>query len=298
MRLDLRTFDVGVCCDDPHAFAAHVVELTLASWADGADLVVFPEFTWMGLERFVAGADMLAGVADCFWNRLWPEIQHHLSRPDKAVVLGTVPFVDADGRIKNRAPILSAGQALYQDKIHLTPWEADFRGGGPIQPWCFKGVKIAVVICLDIEIPEIAVALRSCQPDLIVVPSATENQLGVERIGRCADARAVELGCHVGVCHLVGKTSSDWVDENIGRLAFFSPSQSPFLEVDRHIQSTVHAHGFHLMSAEIDVARIRSARELPMETNPSRVRAGAVVVKEHPSSPGLQTNLEPEKQMP
>jgi len=142
------------------------------------------------------------------------------------------------------------------------------------------------------------VALRNCQPDLIVVPSATENLLGVERIGRCADARAVEIGCQVGVCHLVGMTHSDWVDENVGRLAFFSPSQSPFLEVDRHLHSRIHAHGFHLMSAEIDVARLRHAREMPLETNPSRVKADRIAVIEHPETPRLQAAGESEKQAP
>lgn len=298
MRLDLRTFDVGHVCNTPAEFAAKVVELTLASWNDGAEMVVFPELTWMGLERFVDATNPLIAVADLFWKNLWSELRDELSVPDKAVVLGTVPFVDADGSVRNRAPILSGGDFIYQDKIHLTPWEYAFRGGGPVRLWKFKGLTLAVIICLDIEIPEISAALRASRVDLVLVPSATESLLGVERVGRCADARSVELGCQVGLCHLVGKMASQWVDENIGRLAFFSPSQSPFLETSRQQLSVIHEDGFHCMSVEIDLDSIRRSRSIHQETNPAKILPARILVEEFVSTPDLQEGASPEKQTP
>lgn len=298
MRLDLRTFDVGHVCNTPAEFAAKVVELTRASWNDGAEIVVFPEFTWMGLERFAEEKNALTALSDLFWQNLWPELRNELSVSGKAVVLGTVPFVDVDGSVRNRAPILSGGEFIYQDKIHLTPWEDAFRGGGPVRLWKFKGLTIAVIICLDIEIPEISAALRSSQVDLLLVPSATESLLGVERVGRCADARSVELGCQVGLCHLVGRMNSQWVDENIGRLAFFSPSQSPFLETQRQQLSAIHEQGFHCMSVEIDIDSIHRSRSIRQETNPSHISATRVLVEEFVPTPDLQESAVPEKQTP
>ena len=298
MKLDLRTFDVGHVCNSPADFAAKVVQLTRASWNDGAEIVVFPEFTWMGLERFVDEKNALMAVADLFWTQLWPVLRDELSIPDKAVVLGTVPFIDADGSVRNRAPILSDGEFIYQDKIHLTPWEDAFRGGGPVRLWKFKGLTIAVIICLDIEIPEISAALRSSQVDLILVPSATESLLGVERVGRCADARSVELGCQVGLCHLVGRMTSQWVDENIGRMALFSPSQSPFLETQRQQLSAIHEEGFHCMSVEIDIDSIRRSRSIRQETNPVNISATPIAVEDFVSTPDLHGSAAPEKQTP
>jgi predicted amidohydrolase len=279
LNLALHTADVGACAATPDEFSQLVTQRVLESWDAGADLVVFPEFTWMGLERFAEGPQKPEGVAALFWDMLWPEIRQRLTRPDKAVVLGTAPFLEADGSLRNRAPILSSGEFIYQDKIHLTPWESTFNGGGPLRIWSFRGYKIAVVICLDVEIPEISAALRGSGLDLMLVPSATESLLGVERVGRCADARAVELGCYVGVCHLVGQTQSVLVDVNIGQLALFSPSQSPFQAIFRSDDGVIFREGFHYRSFHLDMDLLEQSRALRDETDPSKIR---------PVTPGIE----------
>ncbi len=279
LKLDLWSFDVGAAVESPPEFAKLVTQRVIESWADGADIVVFPEFTWMGLERFVEGPEKLAGVAALFWENLWPGLREQLDRPDKAVVLGTVPFLEGDGRLKNRAPILSEGRVLYQDKIHLTPWENAFSGGGPLRTWRFRGHKLAVVICLDVEIPEISAALRGSELDLMLVPSATENELGVERISRCASARAVELGCYVGVSHLVGRTESELIDENVGQLALFIPSQSRFRGCDHSNERVIYHEGFHRRSLILDMKAIAKNRALRCETDPSKIRPGIIQVE-------------------
>lgn len=272
LNLHLLSFDAGFAADSPPAFADKVLELVHGSWDDGADLVLLPELLWMGLERFVEKHDPIRGVAMLFRYQVWPRLQPALSLPGKAVVLGTTPFPDGNV-LRNRAPIIADGRVLYQDKIHLTPWESDFRGGGPLFLWSFGGVSIAVVICLDIEIPEISAALRGAGVDLILVPSATESMMGVERVGRCADARAVELGCHVALCHLCGRAASELIDENLGRLAFFSPSQSLFAGTPRGIASEVFSDGFHRLAVKADIPAIRLNRDLAGETDPSKVAA-------------------------
>lgn len=280
LKLELMTFDVGEPCTDPTGFARLITDRVLASWEDGAEIVVLPEFTWMGLERFIAGPDKARGVAELFWNSLWPDMLRRLTRPDRAAVLGTVPFADASGTLRNRAPILNGTVPLHQDKIHLTPWEGAFSGGGPVRVWTFRGIRIAVVICMDVEIPEISAALRGRAVDLLLVPSATESILGIERVGRCANARSVELACHVGLCHLVGRMDSEFVDENLGRLAVYSPSQSPFAAHPRAIESPVHESGFHRLSAVLDIAALREFRANLTETDPSKAEALPVSVEE------------------
>lgn len=280
LKLELRTFDVGMNCADPTAFATQVISMIRESWESCAEIVVLPEFTWMGLERFVDGADKPRGVANLFWNHLWPTVQNHLSTPDRAAVLGSVPYVDPSGALYNRAPILNGAEILHQDKLHLTPWENQFRGGESLLIWQFRGIRIAVVICLDIEIPEISAALRERHVDLIIVPSATESILGVERVNRCASARAVELGCHVAVCHLVGRMESTLIDENTGRLAVYAPSQSPFSNNSRIVESAVVDSGFHRLSASIDIGSLHTLRALDGETNPARIPSRPIPITE------------------
>lgn len=273
MRLDVWSFDPGAAMASAEECMAAMRDRVLASWDEGADIVVFPEFAWMALERFAPGA---RGVAGMFWNGLFPQLLETLSRPGKAVVLGSVPFIDADGRLRNRAPIISEGRHLYQDKIHLTPWENAFHGGERLCVWDFMGHKLAVLVCLDIEIPELAAALRGQDVDLLLVPSATENGFGVERVHRCASARAVELGCFVGVSQLTGIADSELIDVNVGRLAVYSPSQSAFAGIGRMQAGELLEHGFHRLSVELDLAGLAACRAANEETNPSQVCAKTV----------------------
>lgn len=276
MTLDLWTFDVGVQAATAQAYADECLRRVEESWDAGAEIVLFPEFCWVGLERFVCKESGLRGVSDLFWNEMWPVMQSRLERHDKAAVLGTAPFWDdKTKRFFNRAPILSGGRAFHQDKLHLTPWENAFAPGETLRLWKFGGLTIAVIICLDIEVPELAARLRGRGVDLILVPSATETLLGVERVDRCASARAVELGCCVGVAHLVGKAESDLIDDNLGRVAFYTPSQAAFASQARSNEGPVLGSGFQRLRCTVDEVALSNARAAIGETNPSLLRADA-----------------------
>jgi len=173
MILDLHTFDPGLPSDDPRAYAEAVMARVEASWDTGADLVVLPEFTWMGLEPLIGPCEdrPLEQVAHYFWEQLYPQICERMSRSGKAVVLGTVPALAPDGSVRNRAPIFADGVSFHQDKLHLTPWERAFSSGDKLQLWRCGGLLIAVIICLDIEIPELSARLRDRGVDLILCPS-------------------------------------------------------------------------------------------------------------------------------
>lgn len=280
LTLELQTFDVAAPgTGGPAEFADLVTGRVMTAWDEGADMVLLPEFLWMGLARFVGPGNGVMEVARLFQGDIWPRLQERLRRPGKAAVLGTVPFVESEGTVRNRAPILSDGHVLHQDKLNLTPWEIGLKGGDVLRIWDFGGVRCAVVICLDSEVPELAAALRGKEVDLILVPSATESVLGVERVGRCADARAVELCCHVGLAHLVGGIDSELIDANLGRLGVFAPSQSAFAGSPRQRATEVVSSGFHRLRAELDIAAVRRQRAVPAETNPSLLRPRGIRVE-------------------
>jgi predicted amidohydrolase len=277
VKLDLWTVDVGAPVKTPEEAVLSITKRLEESWDSGADLVVFPEFCWMLLERFAKGNNPLREVAERFQSLALPEIDKR-ARPGKAAVLGSLPFAMPDGSLRNRSPILCGTELIYQDKINLTPWESEFCKGDSLKVWTFAGHRIAVMVCLDVEIPELAVALRGKDVDLVIVPSATESLLGMERIERSASARAVELCCYAAVCHLVGKVDSELVDENLGQLAVFHPSQSAFVDSPRRHSSGLVTAGFHQMSMNLDMSAPAAARKLLNETNPSRVCPGPITV--------------------
>jgi predicted amidohydrolase len=213
-------------------------------------------------------------VARLYWEHVWPVLQQKLSRPDKAVVLGTTPCLMPDGAVKNRSPILCGGKPLHQDKLCLTPWENQFQGGDSITLWQFKGATFAVLVCLDIEMPEFATKLRGRGVDAILVPSATESVMGLERISRCAAARSVELCCHVGVAHLTGTADSELVDKNVGRAAWFSPSQAAFDGMGRDLVTATVWSGCKTQCGMLNLRSLARCRSARAETNPALIPAG------------------------
>lgn len=269
ISLELCTFDPGIPAKSPAAFAAEVTDVVDAAWNEGADIVLLPELLWMGLEPLVTPKSA-RHVSEVFWKELFPTLKSLLNRPDKAVVLGTVPFWDEERKVlRNRAPILAGGRVLHQDKLHLTPWEHEFTAGHELRLWEFGGLQFAVVICLDIEIPEISARMRGSDVDVVLVPSATETILGVERVDRCASARAVELGCIVGVSHLTGRADSGLINENHGRTAVYYPSQPPFLESPRWHEGEVVNCGVQRQRVLLDKHNLDVMRRMKRETNPA-----------------------------
>ncbi len=289
MKITAWTFDVGVAADSAEAYAEECIRRVEQSWEDGADLVLFPEYLWMGLEPLVGGG--LAGVSEAFWTRLWPGIQQRLCRKGKAAVLGTVPWQEDEGTWRNRAPILADDQVLFQDKLCLTPWEEAFTGGSELRLWEFGGLKLAVLICLDIEVPELAALLRGSGVDLLLVPSATETTMGVERIGRCASARAVELGCAVVVAHLTGRSTTSLIDENLGRVSMYLPSQSFTSRLPREQNSQTVETGFVRENFELSDRVVSLLRRVTPETNPAHLRVemlrGKHLCADYPTSPSI-----------
>ena len=260
MIIDAWTADVGTREDLVEA----VIARTEQSWESGADIVLFPEYTWAALNA------QPEGVAVDFQQRVLPQLQQRLTRKGKLAVLGSSLIrEESTGKLRNRAPIMADGEWLAQDKLFMTPWESAFQGGSELRVFTFQGLRIAVIICLDIEVPELSVLLRGQGIDLILVPSATETILGVERVTRCASARAVELGCAVVVSPLVGKCESELVDENLGKLACYLPAQRVFKRDERCRESAVYSGGFHGERFTVPLERLASMRQSTVETNPS-----------------------------
>ena len=267
MQLSVHAWTFDLSCPGATTLdeaAAQLAACWRQSLDEGADVVLLPEYAWGGLWLFEPDTAKLSAE---IWDRIWPEYAVEIPS-DKLVVAGSAPFVHPDGRTTNRA--LVSGHSGV-DKIHLTPFEAqDFHPAQTELPlFSVQGVKTAVLICLDIESAFLSAGVLAQQrPELILVPSATESILGVDRVNRCASARSVEHCAAVVVTHLTGETELDLLDRNQGWSALYLPAQSPLADQDRSQTSALHQHGTRLSRFSIDISAIRAARANPGETNP------------------------------
>lgn len=287
LTIDLWSWDPGLPLETPEDACRAMRDRAVESLHTGADIVLFPEFAWMSLAPVLRkgdhpGKDDIARVGRWFWRHCWHGLLDDPALSRGLIVFGTSPceVLTENGTTewRNRAPILIDGHPSHQDKLNLTPWESrpispgalSLAPGRELRLFTFAELTVAVLICLDIEIPEISSSLRGLGVDLILVPSATETRLGAERITRCASARAVELGCHVAVSPLTGKTKTDLIDVNVGWTGFYSPSQAAYGETDRESRDPdLIEEGCVRRRFRIDLKRLSLMRRNRLETNPS-----------------------------
>ena len=108
--IDAWTSDVGTREVLAEAVASRVEQ----SWDSGADIVLFPEYTWAALHSEPAG------VAELFQQHVLPQLESRLTRPGKLAVIGSSLVSDElTGHLHNRAMIMTDGQWLVQDKLFM-----------------------------------------------------------------------------------------------------------------------------------------------------------------------------------
>jgi len=140
-------------------------------------------------------------------------IQHGLSRmaADHQVVVigGSHNRTAPDGSVRNTAYICHPdGTVESQDKLHLTPPEHAMgtTGGEDLLVTQLGPFTAAVLICADIQFPELTRALVQRGFELIVCPSLTWNRRGVHRVRTGSQARAMEGQVYVVMSPLVGSS--------------------------------------------------------------------------------------------
>jgi predicted amidohydrolase len=267
--------------DGHAAWLALLEQQMLAAKGQGAQLLVLPEYTsahWLHWAP-AAGAP-LAGSALMEWmaaegRALLPEIELLVMRHRIGLVAGSMPSAAAPGRDLgnlNRAWILlpqadGSITRLHHDKLVPTPAErADgdwpIRLGSRVVPFEFLGARMAVLICLDVEMPAVAAKLQDQKLDLLIVPSMTGQLSGYHRVFDCAKARAVELFTAVAAVGAIGEMAQSQ-GGNCSGAALFLPCEMHLGATGRAAgmapQSAVEGPG-PMLVAEVPVAALRRAR--------------------------------------
>lgn len=235
--------------------------------AQGSKIILYPELCLMGLSDYFPGtlAQQYAAISE-FTQTLLPKLSRILKGKDVCLCLGSGPRVE-DNRIYNSSPIWVSDSWLFQDKIHLTPWETDFTPGDKIQYFNFHKLIFASVICFDIEQPGIALSLKRNGVDVVLVPSATTNKNGNQRVNRCASARSIELGACVITAPLVGDSRCDLIDHSEGRQGFFLPAQEVVI-VDQEVYSDYSKEKSVIGTYEVFIELMKELKKKDDETKP------------------------------
>src|SRR5690606_26578718 len=89
--------------------------------------------------------------------------------------------------------------------------------------------RIGILICYDVEFPELARILAKDDMQILFVPFWTDTKNGFLRVKRCAQARAIENECYVAIAGSVGNLPQvDATDIQYAQSSVFSPSDFAF----------------------------------------------------------------------
>ncbi len=115
-----------------------------------------------------------------------------------------------------------------QEKLHITPDEAicwGISGGHELKVFDTDVGKIGILICYDVEFPELARLQALKGVKLLLVPFWTDTKTGYLRVRRCAQARAIENECYVAISGSVGNIPKvETMGIQYSQSAIFTPS--------------------------------------------------------------------------
>lgn len=124
------------------------------------------------------------------------------------------------------------GSIERYEKLHVTPDEErvwGLQGGSKIKTFDTDSGKIGILICYDVEFPELSRLLADEGMDILFVPYLTDTQNGFSRVRNCSQARAIENECYVAITGSVGNLPKvENMDIQYGQSMVFTPCDFAF----------------------------------------------------------------------
>lgn len=149
-----------------------------------------------------------------------------------------------------------------QKKIHITPSERRWWGvtpGDEIEVFETDRGKVAILICYDIEFPELARAAAAKGAQILFVPFNTNDRDGYLRVRTCAQARCIENHVYTVVSGCTGNLPFvDNADVHYAQSGIFTPQDVPFARDGVAAECTPNIET--LVVRDVDIEQLRRHR--------------------------------------
>jgi predicted amidohydrolase len=149
-----------------------------------------------------------------------------IASKNEIILIGASTLIpSANEGFINRAYMIKPKQkAVYQDKNYPTPWELKQKVQRTSEIKLFKGddFNFVILICYDAEFPSISMKLTELMPEVVFVPSQTDDEWGLERVKRTSAARSIEHMAYVLMTGISGEKNAPW-HSYVGRNYVFAP---------------------------------------------------------------------------
>jgi predicted amidohydrolase/GNAT superfamily N-acetyltransferase len=179
------------------------------------------------------------------------------------IISGSMPKV-VDDSLYNVSYLFRRNGSMEECvKIHPTPSEISswgIRGGDDVKVFDTDAGKIGILVCYDVEFPELS-RIMGCQGmQILFVPFLTDTQNGYNRVKFCAQARAIENECYVAIAGCVGNLPNvNNMDISYAQSAVFTPSDFGFPM--NGIQSEATPNAEMIVIADVDLSLLNELHE-------------------------------------
>jgi predicted amidohydrolase/ribosomal protein S18 acetylase RimI-like enzyme len=225
-----------------------------------ADFALFPEFFNAPLlSRFNQDypAEAIRGLA-----QYTDEIIEAMSRLAVSyninIIAGSMPvYNEAEQRLSNVSFLCRRdGTIDHQHKLHITPDERSYwgvSGGNQLKVFDTDMGKIGILVCYDVEFPELPRILAEQGMQVLFVPYWVDTKTAYLRVRRCAQARAIENECYVAITGSVGNLPNvENIDIQYSQSAVFSPSDFAFPHDAIMAESTPNTEMTLIVDVDLD----------------------------------------------
>lgn len=145
------------------------------------------------------------------------------------------------------------------EKIHVTPDEAriwGLQGGNQIKTFDTDCGKIGILICYDVEFPELGRILADQGMEILFVPFLTDTQNAFSRVRHCAQSRAIENECYVAIAGSVGNLPKVHnMDIQYAQSMVFTPCDFAFPSNGVKAETTPNTEMILLVDVDLDMLR-------------------------------------------
>lgn len=227
--------------------------------AEGIELLVFPEGFLTGYYLPGVSAATLPATGGAM-----DRIVEHARAAGIAVVFGVL---EANGAsVFNVAVAISASGATlarYQKRALFGDWEKGLftRGAGPVL-FDYKGFRIGLLICFDVEFPELVRETAAAGTDLIVVPTSLMAPYD-EVADHLLPTRAMENQIFVVYAN---RSGAEHDLRYVGKSSICNPAGQPLAKAGTNGPTTIKAFLDQSLvaAARVQFSYIDDLRSLPL----------------------------------
>lgn len=226
-----------------------------------SDFILFPEYfnaPLMAKFNGVGEAQSIRALAQ-YTEKIRDSFRELAISYNINIITGSMPLIKADGGLYNVGYLCRRdGSMEMYEKIHVTPDEEKCWGlsvGDTVKTFDTDCGKIGILICYDVEFPELSRLLAAEGMQILFVPFMTDTQNAYSRVRVCAQARAIENECYVAIAGSVGNLPRvKNMDIQYAQSAVFTPCDFAFPNDGKRAEATPNTE--MILVADVDLSQL------------------------------------------